>query len=371
MKNLHSLKDIDSKKALVRVDFNVPLSDSGKILDNSRITAALPTIEYLLSRNCKIILMSHLGKPKGRDEKFSLAPVADELSRLLKRPVKMEGEIGDIVLLENLRFNEAEENPEKNPSFAKKLASLGDFYVNDAFGCAHRAHASIVDVAREFPQKAYPGFLMEKELSFLGKTLKSPKRPFLVLLGGAKISSKIGVIQSLLEKADQCAIGGGMAFTFIKASGIPVGNSLIEESYLEEAKKIFNKVLLPVDVVIAQSIDSKEVRVIDVKEGIPDGWMGLDIGPKTVESFTKAIGNAKTIFWNGPMGVFENLLFAEGTKAIAKAFAGSNAVTIAGGGETAVALIPYKNQISHLSTGGGASLEFIEFGTLPGIEVLT
>lgn len=394
MLNLKSLP-IAHKKVLVRVDFNVPLDKEGKILDNSRIVAALPTIQYLLSQHCALLLMSHLGRPKnGRESKLSLAPIAKELSKLLKLEVKMapdcigsevESEAshlkeGEILLLENLRFHEAEENPSKDPSFAKQLASLADYYVDDAFGCAHRAHASVVDVPRLFPGRAAPGFLLEKEINFLGKALQSPKRPFLALIGGAKISSKIGVLKALSQKVDIMAIGGGMAFTFLKAQGIDVGNSLVEEDFLEEAKEIleaFQKrnipLLLPVDVVIAKEVsDDTEKKIISIEEGIPEGYMGLDIGPKTIEIFSEAIAKSHTILWNGPMGVFEKKSFAQGTEKIAEAFAKRNALTIAGGGETIAALqnISLKSQISHLSTGGGASLEYLELGNLPGIDVL-
>lgn len=377
MLNLKSLP-LARKKVLVRVDFNVPMDKEGNILDNSRIVAALPTIEYLLSNHCQVILMSHLGRPKKQDPSLSLAPVAKELGRLLKKEVKMPPDFnGEVILLENLRFNEAEEDPSKDPSFAAELAKLADFYVDDAFGCAHRAHASVVDVPQLFPGKAAPGFLMEKEINFLGKALSDPKRPFLALIGGAKISSKIGVLKSLSQKVDIMAIGGGMAYTFLKAQGKEVGNSLVENDYLEEAKAIleaFRKrnipILLPVDSVIAKEIsDQAETRVAS---SIPEGYIGLDIGPETVKLFTEAIGGAKTILWNGPMGYFEKKPFAGGTEKIAEAFAKSGAITIAGGGETVAAIqkTPWKSEVSHLSTGGGASLEYLELGTLPGIEVL-
>lgn len=383
------------KKVLVRVDFNVPMDKEGKILDNSRINAALPTIEYLLSQNCAVILMSHLGRPKkGIDASLSLAPISQELSKLLKKEVQMApdciGEVveeqaerlkdGEILMLENLRFHEGEEDPSKDPAFAKQLAKLADFYVDDAFGCAHRAHASVVDVPRLFPGKAAPGFLLENEINFLGKALQEPKRPFLALIGGAKISSKIGVLKALSEKVDMMAIGGGMAFTFFKAQGLNVGNSLVEDDFLEEAKAIiaaFERrnipLLLPVDAIIAKGVsDEAETSLISIQKGIPEGYMGLDIGPETVRLFSEAIAKAKTILWNGPMGVFEKKPFAEGTIQIAEAFAKSGAITIAGGGETVAAILqtPWKTQVSHLSTGGGASLEYLELGALPGIDVL-
>lgn len=389
MKKILSIKDLSlsGKKVLVRVDYNVPLTETGEVADNTRIKASLPTIEYLLSKNCSLVLMSHLGRPKqGFSKELSLKPVADELSRLLKRPVALAPDcIGksvekmaqenEILLLENLRFHEAEENPEKDPTFAKQLASLGDYYINDAFGSAHRAHASIVEVPRLFPGKSAPGFLMEKEIAFLGEALKNPERPFLALIGGAKISSKFGVLKALSSKVDILAIGGGMAFTFFKAQGISVGNSLVEDSFLEKAKEILNSckgLLLPEDIVIAKSMEETKTEIISIKDGIPDGWMGLDIGPVTVQLFSEAIAKAKTILWNGPMGVFEKPSFAKGTEAIAKSFQNASAITIAGGGETVSALskIEGKEKISHISTGGGASLEYLEFGTLPGISIL-
>lgn len=383
MEKMHSLKDLSLEKArvLVRVDFNVPLSN-GKIVDNSRIKAALPTIEYLLSKNCALILMSHLGKVS---EHLSLTPIREELSKLLHKPVKLapdcvgdkteemvkELKPGEILLLENLRFHEAEVDPKLDSSFSKKLANYGDYYIADAFGCAHRAHASIVDVPRILFPKCAPGFLMEKEIAFLGDALKNPKRPFLVLIGGAKISSKFGVLKTLVEKADCLAVGGGMAFTFLKAKGIEIGDSLVEESFLDFAKTIIGRsksLLLPQDVVIT---NGSETKTISISEGIPKKYQGVDIGPETVKLFLDAIAKAKTILWNGPMGVFEKPEFAKGTQAIGEGFANSSAITIAGGGETAAALanLKDKDKICHISTGGGASLEFLEFGTLPGIDI--
>jgi phosphoglycerate kinase len=395
MQNIHSLKDLslDSKKVLLRVDFNVPMED-GKITDNNRIKAALPTIEYLLSKGCGIILMSHLGRPKGMTAELSLKPIGKELERLLNRKVllapncvgdetkKMADHLkpGEILLLENLRFHEAEEKPEKDPSFAKQLAALGEFYVNDAFGCAHRAHASIVKVPKLLSGKSAPGFLMEKEIDFLEQALSHPERPFLALIGGAKISSKIGMIKALSSKVDVLAIGGGMAYTFLKAQGYSVGNSLVEQDYVEQAKEILDlykkkniPLLLSTDFVIAEKIDENaNTRIVTLKEGIPSGFMGLDIGPETVRIFSEEIKKAKTILWNGPMGVFEKTPFAKGTEQIAESFAKAHALTIAGGGETAAAILktPFASQVSHISTGGGATLEYLEFGSLPGIEVL-
>jgi 3-phosphoglycerate kinase len=395
MKKTLSLKDLslDQKKVLVRVDFNVPLSSDGKITDNSRIKAALPTIEHLLSKGCKVILMSHLGRPKKGSKELSLKPIAEELGKLLKIPVKMAPDCigeqvkqmadqlksGEVLLLENLRFHKAEEAPEKNPEFAKQLASLADYYIDDAFGCAHRAHASIVDVPKLFGKRAAPGFLLEKEIEFLGHALKHPKRPFLALIGGAKISSKIGVLKALAGHVDCLAIGGGMAFTFLKAQGLNIGKSLVEDSFIDQAKEIIEvckkrniPLLLPTDAVIAEKMEDKEPQVIPLIKGIPSEFMALDIGPATVKLFSEAILGAKTILWNGPMGVFENPLFAKGTEEIARIFAKAKAITIAGGGETVAALakVPGKEQISHVSTGGGATLEYVELGSLPGIDVL-
>lgn len=395
MKNIHSLKDLslDSKKVLLRVDFNVPIEE-GKITDNNRIKAALPTIEYLLSRGCGIILMSHLGRPKGFSNELSLKPIGEELERLLNRKVQLAPDCvgeearrmadhlksGEILLLENLRFHEAEEKPEKDPSFAVQLAALGEYYVDDAFGCAHRAHASIVEVPKLLSGHSAPGFLMEKEIAFLKQALSHPARPFLALIGGAKVSSKIGMLKALSSKVDVLAIGGGMAYTFLKAQGYSVGNSLVEEDYLIRAKEILDiyekkniPLLLSTDFVIAEKIEEDaKTRIVSLKEGIPNGFMGLDIGPETVHLFAREIKKAKTILWNGPMGVFEKTPFANGTKQIAENFAKANALTIAGGGETAAAIsrTPWAAQVTHISTGGGATLEYLEFGSLPGIEVL-
>lgn len=374
------MQNIDNKKVLLRVDFNVPM-EKGQITDNSRIKAALPTIHHLLSKGCSIILMSHLGRPKGVSPELSLKPVKDELERLLHRKVqfapdcvgpevkKMAEKLlpGEVLLLENLRFHAAEEKPEKDPAFAKELASLGEYYVDDAFGCAHRAHASIVEVPKLLPGKSAMGLLMKKEIDYLEKALRNPERPFLALIGGAKVSSKIGMLKALASKVDVLAIGGGMAYTFLKAQGYEVGNSLVEDDYLEQAKEILQlgiPILLPVDFVIDDG---------QIATSIPKGKMGLDIGPETVRIFSQEIEKAKTILWNGPMGVFEKPAFAKGTMQIAEKFAKSSALTIAGGGETTAAILktPWANQVSHISTGGGATLEYLEFGTLPGIEVLS
>ncbi len=392
-----ALKDLSirNKRALVRVDFNVPLDEQGKILDQSRIVSALPTIRYLLEQGCSIVLMSHMGRPKGgKDPKLSLKVCAQALSDLLGKQVVIAPDCvgpevkklvdalkpGEILMLENLRFYPAEEKPELDPEFAKQLASYGDFYVDDAFGCAHRAHSSIVPVAKFFPGKSAEGFLLEKERKALSQLLNDPKRPLLAILGGAKVSSKLGVIHSLLEKVDVLAIGGAMAFTFLKAKGMQVGSSLVEDSLIKEAEGVIkaceNKkipLLLPLDAVVAaEPAASAVTNTIALNQGIPQGMKGLDIGPQTVDLFIDQIKRAKTIFWNGPMGVFEVKPFDQGTYAIAQAFGESGATTVAGGGETVAALMqtPYKDKVSHLSTGGGASLELIEFGTLPGIDAV-
>jgi len=395
MKKL-TLKDVDlkNKKVLMRVDYNVPLDKDGKISDDTRIKASLPSLQYILDKGGSVILMSHLGRPKGvRDPKYSLKPCAKRLSELLHKSVTMAPDCigsdvktlvknlqsGEILLLENLRFYPAEEKPETDPSFAKQLAELGDIYVNDAFGTAHRAHSSTVTVARYFPDRAVAGFLMEKEMKVLGQLIENPQRPFYAIIGGAKISSKLGVIQSLLQKVDRLLIGGGMAFTFFKAQGISIGDSIHEDECLEQAQEILDgneksKLLLPVDLVIADRLeDSAKTAIVTTKEGVPNGYQGVDIGPKTIELFKNELQKASTIFWNGPLGVFEVKRFAEGTNAIAHALAESNAVTIIGGGESvaAVQAAGVADKMTHISTGGGASLEYLEYGSLPGIEALT
>lgn len=393
-----SLKDlpVKGKKVLMRVDFNVPLDKQGRITDNTRIKAAIPSILYILNNGGAVILMSHLGRPKNKKSpEFSLAPCAKELSLLIGKPVEMASDCvgpevkelvkdlspGQILLLENLRFHEGEENPENDPNFAKELASLGDLYVNDAFGTAHREHASTAVIAQYFPGKAAAGFLIEKELDFLGKALLEPKRPFLALIGGAKISSKIGVLKSLLEKADTLLIGGGMAYTFFKASGIEIGESIHEDEYLDEAKQLLSiakregkKIILPVDQLIGDKIEQGAMtRVVDSAQGIPKGMQGVDIGPKTIELFSKELQKAATVLWNGPLGVFEIPAFAKGTMEIAKVISNLSATTIVGGGDSIAALqeAGLADKVSHVSTGGGATLEFIEFSTLPGIEALS
>lgn len=385
---------MNGKKVLVRVDFNVPLNEQGKIADDTRIVAAIPTIEYLLKSGAMVILMSHLGRPKGKKvSEYSLALCAKRLSELLRRKVQMAPDCigsevksmvknllpGDVLLLENLRFHAAEEDPDKDPGFAKELASLADFYVNDAFGAAHRSHSSITTIAQYFEGRKAPGLLLQKEIQFLGDALLNPKRPFYAIIGGAKISSKLGVLHSLLNKVDALFIGGGMSYTFLKAMGIPIGNSICENALLGEARNIISKAKeknirleLPVDI-IASTEYSKDApfQVFDSKKGVPDGFEGMDIGPETSKKWAVLLQDARTLFWNGPVGVAEFERFANGTKNIAQAMALANAVTIVGGGDSVAALrdLNVIDKMSHVSTGGGASLEYIEFGKLPGVEV--
>lgn len=393
-----SLKDLDlkDKKVLMRVDFNVPQDALGVITDDTRIRATLPSINYILDHGGKLILMSHLGKPKGnQDAKFSLAPVATRISELLKKPVHMckdciGGEVqaavdslkaNEVILLENLRFHQAEENPEMDLSFAKTLSSYGDLFINDAFGTAHRSHSSTVEVAKYFPGKAAAGFLMEKEIQFLGNALLNPERPFYAIIGGAKISSKLGIIESLLNKADAIFVGGGMAYTFLKAQGFSIGNSICENDLIEKAKHILEisksqkvDVILPVDHLITNDLKgSGTIKVILAKDGIPDGFYGVDIGPATIKLFSEKLKSASTVLWNGPLGIFENEKFSHGTCAIAEILSELKGTTIVGGGDSIAALqaTGVSDKISHVSTGGGASLEYIEYGTLPGIEVLS
>lgn len=383
--------DLAGKKVLLRCDFNVPQDKAtGEITSDKRIVASLPTIQYLLDHGAAVIACSHLGKPKGEwKESLTLAPVAKRLSELLGKPVIFAKDIvgedakakaaalqpGEILLLENLRFEKGEEK--NDPEFAKQLASLADVYVSDAFGTVHRAHASTAGVAAYLP--AYAGLLVEKELSVMGKALENPKRPFVAILGGAKVSDKIGVIQNLLDKADTILIGGGMAYTFLKAMGYSVGDSLLEadkvdfaREMIEQAQKKNVMFLLPVDTAIHTKFENTdEFMTVDVSM-IPDGYMGLDIGPQTVELFSAAIRQAGTIVWNGPMGVFEFSAFSAGTEAVAKAVAESDAITIVGGGDSAAAVekLGYADRMTHISTGGGASLEFLEGKDLPGVACL-
>ena len=392
-----SLKDLflEGKKVLMRVDFNVPFDEKGAISDDSRLLAALPSIRYVLENGGSLILMSHLGRPKGKFlEKFSLEPVAKRLSELLDNlvlflPDCIGDEVnknakslrpGEIILLENLRFYEAEELPEKDPSFAKKIASLGNCYVNDAFGAAHRAHASIVELPSFFKGSAAMGFLLEKEITVLDGVVKNPVRPFYALIGGAKISSKMGVLKALMKKADALFIGGGMTYTFMKAQGISIGNSIYEEAFISKAQELLmlnsegkGKLLLPKDIVVCKGFKDVESRkIIKYDEGIPEGYEGVDIGPETIREYAKELNKGATIFWNGPLGVFEIPEFAKGTYAMAQVLVDTQAITIVGGGDSIAALKAsgVSDKITHLSTGGGASLEYIEYGTLPGIDVL-
>ena len=389
--NKKTVADIDvaGKRVLVRCDFNVPLKD-GKITNENRIIGALPTIKFLIEHNAKVILCSHLGRPKGEFKpEFSLKPVAARLCELLGKNVAMASDVigddakkkvaemndGDVVLLENVRYH-AEET-KNDPAFAKELASLADVYVNDAFGAAHRAHASTAGVTAYIPGVA--GFLIEKEISIMGKALENPEKPFVAILGGAKVSDKIGVIENLIDKVDTLIVGGGMAYTFIKAQGGQIGNSLCEMDKLDLALELLSKakakgvkLLLPVETVCVQEFNNDAPsKVVPITE-IPDGWEGVDLGPKSIDLFAGEIKSAKTVIWNGPMGVFEMPNFAVGTKAIAKAVAEADAVTIIGGGDSAAAVtqLGYADKMTHISTGGGASLEFLEGKVLPGIDCL-
>ncbi len=391
--NKKTIRDIDvkGKKVLVRCDFNVPLDENKNITDNRRIVGAVPTIKYLLDNDCKVILCSHLGRPKGEVKKeFSLEPVAKELSRLLDKEVKLADDIigesaksltanmknGDVVLLENVRFDAREEA--NDPEFAKELASMAELYVNDAFGTAHRAHSSTAGVAAYLP--AVAGFLMEKELNFLGTTLENPERPFMAILGGKKVSDKIGVIDSLLEKVDTLMIGGGMAYTFFKAMGYNVGNSICELDKLDLAKSLMEKaeekgvkLMLPVDTKLGKEFSADtESKTVKYTE-IPDGWEGFDIGEETIKLYEEELSKAKTVIWNGPVGLFEFDQFAVGTNSIAKYLGSLDGVTtIIGGGDSAAAIekLGIGDKFTHISTGGGASLEFLEGKKLPGVECL-
>ena len=390
--NKKTIKDIDlkGKKVFVRCDFNVPMDENGNITDNTRIVAALPTIKYLLEQNCKLILASHLGRPKGEFKpEYSLAPVAKELSKLLGKEVIMAKDVvgedatskasslkeGEILLLENVRFHK--EETENDAEFSKKLASMAEVFVNDAFGTAHRAHSSTTGIASFLP--AVSGFLIEKELEFLGNAVNNPERPFVAILGGAKVSDKIGVIDSLLEKVDTLMIGGGMAYTFFKAQGYEVGNSICEmdkldlaKSAMEKAKQKGVKLMLPVDTKIGKEFkadtESKTVKYTE----IPADWEGFDIGAETIKMFSDELRNAKTVIWNGPLGLFEFDQFAIGTNEIAKVLSEIAATTIIGGGDSAAAVkkAGLEDKMTHISTGGGASLEFLEGKKLPGIEAL-
>jgi len=390
--NKKSIDDIEvrGKRVLVRCDFNVPIDENGVITDENRIVGALPTIRRLIDSGARVILCSHMGRPKGQfNDKYSLRPVAARLSELLGREVVMASDVigpdakakaaaledGDVMMIENVRFHAEEEK--NDPKFAGALASLAEIYVNDAFGTAHRAHASTEGVSKYLP--AVCGYLIEKEIRIMGGALASPERPFAAILGGAKVSDKIGVIRNLLDKVDTVIVGGGMAYTFLKAQGLPIGKSLCEEEKLglakelmEEAKAKGVKLMLPVDSLCAESF-SADAGFIAARNGdFPEDRLGLDIGPETVKLFSDEIKKAKTVVWNGPMGVFEFPAFAGGTKAIAEAVAECGGVTIIGGGDSAAAVeqLGYADRMTHISTGGGASLEFLEGKVLPGIACL-
>ncbi|HHW36076.1 MAG TPA: phosphoglycerate kinase [Bacillales bacterium] len=390
--NKKSIRDIDvkGKKVFCRVDFNVPMHD-GQVTDDTRIKAAIPTIQHLSGQGAKVILASHLGRPKGKVvEEMRLNAVATRLSELIGKPVKktdeaygpdVEQEIGqmqdgDLLLLENVRFYAGEE--QNDPELARVFAALADIYVNDAFGTAHRAHASTEGIAHHLP--AVAGFLMEKELEVLGKALSNPERPFTAIIGGAKVKDKIGVIDHLLEKVDNLIIGGGLAYTFVKAQGFEIGKSLLEEeridlakSFIEKAKEKGVNFLMPIDTVVANEFSpDAEAKVVEINQ-IPAGWQGLDIGPKTIELYRDVIQNSKLVIWNGPMGVFEYEKFADGTKGVADALAGAeNTYTVIGGGDSAAAVEKFNvaDKMDHISTGGGASLEFMEGKELPGVAAL-
>ncbi|MBF5050726.1 Phosphoglycerate kinase [Candidatus Clavichlamydia salmonicola] len=387
--------DFKNKRVLMRVDFNVPIQDS-VILDDTRIRASLPSILHILDQGGSLILMSHLGRPKGNgpESSFSLQPIRKILEELLGRPVLWAIDcIGDevtkqvaalssgqVLLLENLRFYAGEEKPETDPSFAKALAALGDLYVNDAFGTAHRKHASTYFVPQLFPGKSFAGFLMMKEVEFLGNALSQPKRPFYSVVGGAKIQSKIGVVKSLLDKANGLILGGGMAYPFLKVQGFNIGKSLCDiatlplaEEILREAERKKVELVLPVDAIVATDIEATSTQVISFSRGIPNELEAFDIGPESLALFSKTLAKAATVFWNGTVGVYEKAPFAHGSLSLAKIISELSAISVVGGGDAGavVAIAGLSDKITHLSTGGGASLEYIELGTLPGLEVLS
>ena len=388
---LNTIKEADlkGKRVLIRVDFNVPLKN-GVVTDNTRIKAALPTVQYILEQGASLVVMSHFGRPKGqKNPDFSMAPIAKEFEKLLGKPVKLASDVigpevetevkalqpGEVLLLENVRFYKEEEA--NDPEFAKTLASYGDIYCNDAFGTAHRAHASTEGVSHYLP--SYAGFLIEKEVKFMAPLLENPEKPFVAIIGGSKVSSKITVLESLVKTCDTIVIGGGMAYTFLSVLGNKIGKSLFEPDYvdtakafLEKAKEKGVKVILPVDNVCAKEFSENAEPILVESDNISDDLMGMDIGPKTVALITDALKDAKSVVWNGPMGVFEFDAFAKGTEAVAKALAASNATTVVGGGDSVAAINKFglASKISHVSTGGGASLEFLEGKTLPGIKAL-
>lgn len=381
--------DLKGKRVLIRVDFNVPLKD-GVVADNTRIKAALPTIKYILDNGASLVVMTHLGRPKGqKNPAFSLAPVAAEFEKLLGKKVTLAPDVigpevkkevealkpGDVLLLENVRFYAEEEKNDE--AFAKELASYGDIYCNDAFGTAHRAHASTEGVSHYLP--SYAGFLIEKEVKFMAPVLENPEKPLVAIIGGSKVSSKITVLESLVRTCDTIVIGGGMAYTFDKVLGYKIGKSLVEDDYLETAKNFLEKaeakgvkVILPVDHLAAAEFSENAAPVAVDGRNIPDDLMGMDIGPKTIEMIKDAIKSAKTVVWNGPMGVFEFEAFSKGTEEVAKALAASDAISVVGGGDSVAAINKFglADKISHVSTGGGASLEFLEGKVLPGIKAL-
>ncbi len=388
-----SIRDLDlkGKRVFIRVDFNVPIDAKGNILDDSRIRASLKTINYAIDKGAKVILASHLDRPKGRDPKYSLKPVAERLSRLLGKEVifvddcigeKVKEAVskmkpGDVILLENLRFYS--EETKNDPEFARKLVEYADYYVNDAFGTAHRKHASTYGAA-QFAKVAAMGFLMEEEIEYFKRALENPTRPLVAIIGGAKVSTKIGLLKSLIDKVDKMLIGGAMAFTFIRALGYPTGRSLVEPDYIETAKEVMQhardrgvKFYLPVDFVLAPEASDKVKSVIKPYQEHPEDLMGLDIGPATVELFKEVLSDAETVVWNGPLGMFELEKFKAGTVSIARYVASLSALSIVGGGDTdaAIEVAGVKDKISHISTGGGAFLELLEKGTLPCVEVLT
>lgn len=388
---LNTVKEakLAGKRVLIRVDFNVPVKN-GVVTDSTRIKAALPTIKYILDEGASVVVMSHFGRPKGqKNPDFSMAPIKAEFEKLLGREVKLASDVigpevekevkalkaGEVLLLENVRFYPEEEK--NDPEFAKKLASFGDLYVNDAFGTAHRAHASTEGVSHYLP--SYAGFLIEKEVKYMAPLLENPEHPFVAIIGGSKVSSKITVLESLVKTCDTIVIGGGMAYTFDKVLGHKIGTSLVEDDYLETAKNFLEaarskgvKVILPVDHYCADKFDENATPVLIDSKDIPDNLMGLDIGPKSVAMIKDAIKNARSVVWNGPMGVFEFAAFAKGTEEVAKALADSSAISVVGGGDSVAAINKFglADRISHVSTGGGASLEFLEGKVLPGIKAL-
>jgi phosphoglycerate kinase len=377
MRAIEDLGDLDGKRVLVRVDFNVPLDD-GQITDDTRIRAALPTLELLRERGARLVLVSHLGRPKDRDPKLSLRPAAERLSELLGTQVALADDLdhvpdGDVVMLENIRYEPGE--TKNDPELAKRLAALADVYVNDAFGSAHRAHASTEGVAHLLPSAA--GLLLQREVETLTGILENPGRPLVAIVGGAKVTDKIGVLKAFLERADAILIGGAMAFPFLSVQGHSIGDSLCAEEDLEPARELVgagdDKLRLPVDLVLGDRFNADAERKLLDGVDVPDGWMGLDIGPRTAGAYAEEIAGAGSVFWNGPMGAFELEPFAAGTRAVAKAVAAAKGTTVVGGGDSAAALHQFglADRVTHLSTGGGASLELIEGKTLPGVEVLS